>query len=83
MALREVIDANGALWSVYSVVPTTSARPGSVAPAFAGGWLCFQRGDEKWRHLGIPPGWSELTDEALLQMISSAEPVRSRLVVRT
>jgi hypothetical protein len=76
MALREIRDAHGVLWTIYDVRPTGSRRSAaSVQSRLVDGWLCFQSDAQKRRLAGIPADWHTLTDHALLVMMGTARPV--------
>jgi hypothetical protein len=47
-----------------------TTRP--LDPQLAGGWLCFQHGDERRRFAPIPPRWEELSDPVLQIMLDVA-----------
>ena len=72
MALRELVDDDGRAWMVYAIVPDTYDDRIGFAPGYSRGWLCYQCGGEKWRHLGIPDRWESLGDMELLEMMSEA-----------
>ena len=75
MALREVSDESGVSWTIYDVQPSLGRRGvPQVQTDFVGGWLCFQCSEEKRRLPGIPRGWEQLDDLALIALLSSAKP---------
>jgi hypothetical protein len=73
MALREVQDDSGVLWTIYDVHPS-SQRHGSVQvrEELASGWLCFQSDATKRRLVGIPERWEQLDDDALMSLMTAA-----------
>jgi hypothetical protein len=78
MGMREVVDDAGRGWLIYAIVPDMYDDRIGFAAGYSRGWLCFQCGDEKWRHLGIPVGWEALGDMELLEMMDEAIPVVRR-----
>jgi len=73
MALREVQDESGVLWTIYDVHPSTQ-RHGTVQvrEELASGWLCFQSDAAKRRLVGIPERWEQLDDGALMSLMTAA-----------
>jgi hypothetical protein len=74
MALREVEDDSGVLWTIYDVHPSTQ-RHGvgvQVREELASGWLCFQSDAAKRRLVGIPDQWDQLDDDALMSLMTAA-----------
>jgi len=73
MALRELRDESGVLWTVYDVHPS-SVRHGSlqIREELASGWLCFQSDAAKRRLVGIPEQWEQLEDGALMSLMTAA-----------
>ena len=73
MALREVQDESGVLWTIYDVHPSTQ-RHGTVQvrEELASGWLCFQSDAAKRRLVGIPDQWEQLDDGALMSLMTAA-----------
>ena len=73
MALRELRDESGVLWTIYDVHPSL-ARHGSlqVREELASGWLCFQSDAAKRRLVGIPAQWEQLEDDALMSLMTAA-----------
>jgi len=73
MALRELRDESGVLWTVYDVHPST-VRHGSlqIREELASGWLCFQSDAAKRRLVGIPEQWEQLEDGALMSLMTAA-----------
>lgn len=78
MALREVVDDDGQAWLVYAIVPDTYDDRIGFAEGYGRGWLCFQSVEEKWRYLGIPPGWDAFGDTELLDLMNEAIRVPPR-----
>jgi hypothetical protein len=76
MALREVRDESGVLWTIYDVRPSAEGH-GSVPvrEELAAGWLCFQSDAAKRRHVGIPADWEQLDDQALIRLMTAAARV--------
>ena len=73
MALREVRDESGVLWTVYDVRPHAD-RIGTlpVREELASGWLCFQSDAAKRRHVGIPEHWEQMDDGTLMSLMTKA-----------
>jgi hypothetical protein len=73
MALREVRDESGVLWTIYDVHPST-VRHGTiqVREELVSGWLCFQSDAAKRRLVGIPAQWEQLEDKALMSLMTAA-----------
>ena len=73
MALREIQDESGVLWTIYDVHPSTK-RHGTVQvrEELASGWLCFQSDAAKRRLVGIPEQWEQLDDGALRSLMTAA-----------
>jgi hypothetical protein len=70
MALREIRDTHGLLWLVFAVRPSVRSRAtGGTRAELSGGWLCFQRDDERRRLPGVPDAWESMTDEALMALL--------------
>lgn len=78
MALRELVDDDGRAWMVYAIVPDTYDDRIGFAAGYSRGWLCYQSGAEKWRHLGIPDNWETLSEIELIEMMSEAIRVPAR-----
>jgi len=73
MAIRELRDESGVLWTIYDVHPST-VRHGAlqVREELASGWLCFQSDAAKRRLVGIPEQWEQLEDGALMSLMTAA-----------
>jgi hypothetical protein len=73
MALREVRDESGVMWTIYDVHPST-VRHGTiqVREELVSGWLCFQSDAAKRRLVGIPSDWEQLDDGALMSLMTAA-----------
>jgi len=78
MALREVRDESGVLWTIYDVHPGT-VRHGTlqVREELVSGWLCFQSDAVKRRHVGIPDDWERLDDGSLMTLMTAAALVQA------
>ena len=46
-----------------------------VREEYAHGWLAFQSREERRRLVPIPPGWTDLDDQALADLCARAMPV--------
>lgn len=53
-----------------------------LSPELSNGWLTFECSHERRRLVPIPPDWAQLSDQALTELLESAQPVgrRHRLV---
>ena len=73
MAIRELRDESGVLWTIYDVHPST-VRHGAlqVREELASGWLCFQSDAAKRRLVGIPAQWEQMEDGALMSLMTAA-----------
>jgi hypothetical protein len=72
MPYREIADDDGDAWIVFSTQPRSGAN---VRPQYAGGWLSFQRGDERRRLFPIPSAWEAAGDDQLRLWLRSSELV--------
>ena len=83
MALRVVEDATGTTWTIYEVRPSAQRRRSPrVRDVFAARWVCFHSNDERFRLPGIPDGWAQLDDPALLALMETAMRVQARAPAR-
>ena len=79
MALRELRDESGVLWTIYDVHPSAARRPSlQVREELASGWLCFQSDVAKRRLVGIPERWEQLDDSALMSLMTAAALVTAK-----
>jgi hypothetical protein len=77
MAHRRIVDQNEHVWDVWEVkTSTTTSRRIQVPAELQAGWLAFQSGEERRRLAPLPVGWSEMSDHALLDLMSQAKPSR-------
>jgi hypothetical protein len=73
MALREIRDEGGMLWTIYDVHPSTVFHGTlQVRAELASGWLCFQSDAAKRRLVGIPSDWEQLEDGELMSLMTAA-----------
>lgn len=73
--MRQFRDAAGLEWRVYQTERNAAAeqRRDHLLPSeYLEGWLVFEAATEKRRLAPVPPGWSDLADEALAALCSSA-----------
>lgn len=85
LRVREFRDAEGQLWRAWPVTPG-QARPGRTAGRYLGefhkGWICFEalQSSARRRLAGQPPGWTELKEPELCQLLQRASnaPQRKR-----
>ena len=79
MALRELHDESGVLWTIYDVHPSTARHSTlQVRAELASGWLCFQSDAAKRRLVGIPDRWEHMDDSALRSLMTAAALVSAR-----
>lgn len=84
--LRGFTDSAGVEWRVWEVFPSQAGfspatevlSKGTLLPAFANGWLCFESSQQKRRLAPIPQGWEFHEPTLLEQMCMQAEPVVTR-----
>ena len=77
--MRSIFDNSGIQWTIFEVKrPTDDARWSYLPDEYGDGWLCFESHVSKRRLTPIPPGWRELTDDALLHKLREAQPVLRR-----
>lgn len=69
------MDRQGRSWRVWSTIPTV---PRALSPAFEGGWLTFEAGDDLRRYAPIPPHWTDLSDDRLEILCRAATPATTR-----
>jgi hypothetical protein len=83
MALRNFIDSHGRGWRVWNVVPDYGwgKDEDTLTPGLAGGWLCFEHGDEKRRLSPIPDDWEEADAQAMERYLQAAAAVPRRASV--
>ena len=82
MAHRRIVDNQEKVWDVWEVNPTSSisSRRLTVPADMQAGWLAFQCGEERRRIAPLPVDWSEMSDDALVHLMSDAMPIRPRAV---
>jgi hypothetical protein len=79
MALRELRDESGMLWTVYDVHPSAARhRTLQLREELASGWLCFQSDAAKRRFVGIPDRWEQMDDSALMSLMTAAALVSAK-----
>jgi hypothetical protein len=73
MALRELRDESGVLWTIYDVHPSATGHGTlQIREELAAGWLCFQSDATKRRLVGIPERWEQMDDGALMSLMTAA-----------
>lgn len=83
MAVRDVVDQNGAKWRVWAV-NRSAIHPRTAAEDFLGdygdGWLCFESAHERRRLAHYPEDWDRLSDKELCGLLAKAAlvPVRNK-----
>ena len=84
MAHRRIVDNQDNVWDVWEVNPSASSpsRRLAVPADLQSGWLAFQCGEERRRIAPLPEAWSEMSDAALVQLMSQANPIRPRAIRR-
>ena len=80
MAHRRITDDNQKVWDVWEVNVSGSTRRIVVPADMQSGWLAFQCGEERRRLAPPPASWNEMSDTALLRLISQATPIRPRVI---
>jgi hypothetical protein len=80
MAHRTIVDDQEQVWDVFAVstVASTSRRV-LVQAELQSGWLAFQCGEQRRRLAPLPPGWDEMSDTALRDLMAKASPIASRV----
>jgi len=79
MALRELRDDSGVLWTIYDVHPSAARhRTLQLREELASGWLCFQSDAAKRRLIGIPERWEQMDDSALMSLMTAAALVSAK-----
>jgi hypothetical protein len=79
MALRELRDQSGVLWTIYDVHPSVARRRTlQLREELASGWLCFQSDAAKRRLIGIPDRWEQMDDSALMSLMTAAALVSAK-----
>jgi len=53
-------------------------KPGLLTPGLESGWLCFENGEEKRRLTPIPPGWEEVGEGGLEELLQRSRSVDRR-----
>jgi hypothetical protein len=76
MGLVTFDDAAGVRWRVWRV-ELPSSRAHLMDPEFRGGWLVFERMDERERRRmsRVPDDWTSLPPERLADLLAMAVPV--------
>ena len=81
MGLREFRDSKGVTWKVWDVRPE-AIHPVTAAEEFLAeyrdGWLCFESEEDRRRLPLFPSAWSDMTDEELEKLLSTAQPLPKR-----
>jgi hypothetical protein len=80
MAHRRIVDTDNQVWDVWEVTTASAPRRILVQAELQSGWLAFQCGEMRRRLAPLPAGWNELSDRALLALMSEANPIQPRLV---
>ena len=80
MAHRRIVDDDEQVWDVWEVTTSTSSRRILVQTDLQAGWLAFQCGEKRRRLAPLPVGWNEMTDQALLALMATANPIQPRAV---
>lgn len=70
--MRTYKSHDGRTWTVWEVKPDRGAQ--LLTPRMAGGWLCFESGEEKHRVAPIPRGWLRMDDEDLEALRRAGSP---------
>jgi hypothetical protein len=75
MPIRDFVDANGALWVVWSTTPSSRSRH-AVDTLYREGWLTFTSGAARRRLSPIPGDWQKANAERLELYLRAATEVR-------
>lgn len=71
--MRAFRDAAGVEWQAYQAERNTGERRDHLLPVeYRQGWLVFESATEKRRLAPVPPGWTELSDDALAALCATA-----------
>lgn len=73
---REIEDARGVRWLVFTVHPSAKAGRPVIRETYRAGWLSFDSGVETRRVAPIPAAWERMADDDLLTLLARAEPAR-------
>ena len=80
MSHRRIVDDENKVWDVWEVVVSGTPRRIVVPADMQSGWLAFQCGEERKRLAPLPVAWNEMSDTALLRLMSQAKPIRPRMM---
>jgi hypothetical protein len=78
--MREFTDQQGRRWLVYTVgteVHGVEASRRYLPDEYRRGWLAFESGERKLRLAPVPPGWSDMTDVMLRELLTQARPTET------
>jgi hypothetical protein len=76
---REFVDAAGLVWDAFAVHPSAEISSRARLPdPYRGGWLSFASGEERRRLSPVPDDWQAMSDDALRELCSRADPVPKR-----
>lgn len=75
--MRDFQDQAGDCWLVYAIrkAATESATRRYLPDVYQDGWLVFESGERKLRLAPIPPGWDDMSDAELHELLAQARPV--------
>lgn len=74
MAYREFDDGDGRRWVAWDTYPQSETLS-RVRSDYARGWLSFECGAERRRHVPVPDGWEKLPASALATLLAESTPV--------
>src|SRR5688572_8053752 len=81
MGLREFRDSKGVQWKVWNVTPDALDKRTAAEDYmkdWQDGWLCFECPEHRRRLASFPPGWEELSDGELEQLLARSQAVKRR-----
>src|SRR5688572_27755325 len=81
MALREFRDSKGVVWKVWSVTPDALDKRTTAEDYmkdWQDGWLCFECPEHRRRLASFPPGWEDLSDGELEELLARSQAVKRR-----
>lgn len=74
MAYREFDDIDGRRWVAWDTYPQTETLS-RVRSDYARGWLSFECGAERRRHVPVPDAWETLSASDLCVLLGESIPV--------
>ena len=81
MGLREFRDSKGVQWKVWNVTPDALDKRTTAEDYmkdWQDGWLCFECPEHRRRLASFPPGWEDLPDSELEELLARSQTVKRR-----